>query len=191
MLHRFSQSRVGADVAWGMVRPISGPLLNRLGPTPLNARLAFPFEMTSPPSSNTNPPAWIRWFVNDAIRGIVDRSVTAPIGCHFFFDEEENLWEISLFVSRSEVFGGAADGKHVPSGLHIDIAKVCSAFDLPPATFWQAERHSADDDLGSHLSFEGIARGAHVWLRILQQPPEWAGVGRLVHAADGTVEDVW
>ena len=62
---------------------------------------------------------------------------------------------------------------------------------VPPATFWQAERHSADDDLGSHLSFEGIARGAHVWLRILQQPPEWAGVGRLVHAADGTVEDVW
>jgi len=144
-----------------------------------------------PSESNTSPPAWLRWFVNDAVRGIVDRQVTAPIGCHFYHDADTNVWEVSLFISRTEVCGGPADGKLVPSGLQIDIMAVCSAFDSPPAVYWQAEKISHDDELGNHLSLEGIARGFGVWLRILQNPPEWTGPGRVVHAATGNVEDVW
>ncbi len=129
--------------------------------------------------------------MNDAIRGIVDCHVTAPIGCHFFHDRESDVWEISLFVSRTEVCGGRADGKHVPSGLQVDIPAVSEAFDSPPATYWQAEKIAHDDELGNHLSFEGIARGNPVWLRILQHPPDWTGPGRLVHAKSGQIEDVW
>jgi hypothetical protein len=143
------------------------------------------------PEQNTNPPAWLRWFVNDAVRGIVDRHVTAPIGCHFFHDSEADVWEVSLFVSRTEVCGGPADGKQVPSGLQIDISAVCSAFDTSPAIYWQAEKIAEDDELGNHLSFEGMARGFSVWLRILQNPPDWIGPGRLVHAQNGSIEDVW
>ncbi|MGV2336109.1 MAG UNVERIFIED_CONTAM: hypothetical protein LVR18_19025 [Planctomycetaceae bacterium] len=90
-----------------------------------------------PPS---NPPAWLRWFVNDAIRGVMHRSDSAPIGCHFYFDSENTVWEVTLFVSRSEVLGGAWDGKPVPTGLEVDILKVSAAFDRQPAVFWQAER---------------------------------------------------
>ena len=138
-----------------------------------------------------SPPAWLRWFVSDAIRGIVERQLTAPIGCHFFHDQESDIWEISLFVSRTEVCGGRADGKQVPSGLQVDIRAVCSAFDFPPAAHWQAEKISHEDELGSHLSFEGNARGYCVWLRILQNSPDWTSPGRLINAQTGSIEDVW
>lgn len=150
----------------------------------------FPFMMR-PSQQQSIPPAWLRWFVNDAVRGIVDRQVTAPVGCHFYHDGDSDVWEISLFVSRTEVCGGSADGKQVPSGLQIDIPAVCNAFDSPPATYWQSEKIADDDELGNHLSFEGIARGFSVWLRMMQHPPEWTGPGRLIHAESGEIEDVW
>lgn len=147
--------------------------------------------MPSQTDPNTEPPAWLRWFVNDAVRGIMDRHVAAPVGCHFFHDRDSDVWEVSLFLSRTEVYGGAADGKQVPGGLQIDVAAVTAAFDSAPAIYWQAERFSSEDELGNHLSFEGFARGFQVWLRILQSPPEWAGPGRLVHAESGRIENIW
>ena len=141
--------------------------------------------------SRTGPPAWLRWFVNDVVRGFVDRHTAAPVGCHFFYDRDADVWEVSLFLSRTEVYGGAIDGKDVPGGLQIDISQVSAAFDFPPAVLWQAEKFSSDDELGNHLSFEGIARGLPVWLRILQSAPAWTGAGRLVHATSGRIEDVW
>ena len=141
--------------------------------------------------SKTVPPAWLRWFVNDAVHGIMDRQAVAPVGCHFFHDQEEDVWEVSLFLSRTEVYGGAADGKHVPAGLQIDVAAVSKAFDFAPDVYWQSEKFSSDDELGNHLSFQGVARGVQVWLRILQSAPEWAGPGRLVHAETGKVDDIW
>ncbi|MBC7965855.1 MAG: hypothetical protein H7Z17_08010 [Fuerstia sp.] len=142
-------------------------------------------------NSKTVPPAWLRWFVNDAVRGILDREAAAPVGCHFFHDLDADVWEVSLFLSRTEVYGGAADGKQVPGGLQIDVAAVAKAFDFAPAVYWQAEKFSSEDELGNHLSFEGVARGVHVWLRILQSAPDWAGPGRLVHAESGRVDDIW
>ena len=165
---------------------------NQVSSTGLTNRQGNLFVMTDLPRQQLQPsPAWLRWFVNDAMRGIVDRYTTAPIGCHYFHDKDLDVWEISLFVSRTEICGGSADGKQVPSGLQIDIAAVCSAFDSAPSAHWQAEKICHDDELGSHLSFEGVARGFSVWLRILQDPPHWTGPGRLVHASCGTIEDVW
>lgn len=141
-----------------------------------------------PPS---NPPSWLRWFVNDVVRGIMHREDSAPVGCHFYYDEENTTWEVTLFVSRSEVLGGAWDGKVVPAGLEVDIVKVSAAFDRPPAIFWQAERVLPEDELGPHLSFEGHSHNNQVWLRVLQTAPSWAGVGRLLHAATGEFENIW
>ncbi len=143
------------------------------------------------PNSNSVPPAWLRWFVNDAIRGILDRHAAAPVGCHYYRDAIEQVWEISLFLSATEVYGGPLDGKHVPGGLQIDVMEVAAAFDEPPAIHWQSEKFASDDELGNHLSFEGVARGVKVWLRILQTAPEWASPGRLVFAENGKVADIW
>jgi hypothetical protein len=147
--------------------------------------------MPNTTNSNSVPPAWLRWFVNDAIRGIVDPQVAAPVGCHYFRDTIEQVWEISVFLSATEVFGGALDGKHVPGGLQVNVMQVAEAFDSPPVVHWQSEKFASDDQLGNHLSFEGVARGVKIWLRILQSAPEWAGPGRLFFAESGRVEDIW
>lgn len=156
--------------------------------------MTFPIEclrMSDTKTSNSNPPAWLSRFVNDAIRGLIDCQAAAPVGCHYFRDTVEQVWEISLFLSTTEVYGGALDGKCVPAGLQIDVMQIAAAFDAPPAVHWQSEKFASDDELGNHLSFEGVARGVKVWLRILQSAPEWAGPGRLVFAESGKVEDIW
>lgn len=147
--------------------------------------------MFDPEQHNSEPPTWLRWFVNDCARGLSHRGFTAPIGCHYFYDQATETWEISLFVSRTEICGGASDGKRVPSGLGVDVMAVSAAFDVPPLVYWQAEKLSKEDELGTHLSFEGTARGLKVWLRVLQHAPEWTSAGRLVHSDTGDVEDLW
>ena len=143
------------------------------------------------PTVSAPPPAWLRWFVSDASKGILDRGNVAPVGCHHYFDTESGVWEISLFVSDTEIVGGPCDGKLISSGLQVDILKVSEAFDAPPAVYWQSEALEEDDQLGNHLSLEGAARGNPVWLRILHQAPRWAGPGRLLHAVRGIMEELW
>ncbi len=144
-----------------------------------------------PNSQHTNPPTWLRLFVDDILRGVIDDDSTALIGCHFFHNDAADEWEVSLFASPTEVCGGPADGLQLPTFLQIDITAVASAFDFPPTVYWQAEQISHDDQLGNHLSFEGTACGFSVWLRILKNPPDWLGSGRRVHVTTGTVEEVW
>lgn len=147
--------------------------------------------MNQPCGTKRIPPSWLRWFVNDASRGIIDLLSAAPVGCHFFHDQELDIWEVTLFVSKTEVVGGPMDGNTIPSGLQVDICQVHKAFDSEPATFWQSEAVQQDDQLGNHLSFEGVARGHRVWLRIVHHPPEGIGPGRLMHAGQGVIEDLW
>jgi hypothetical protein len=142
-------------------------------------------------SSSVNPPTWLRWFVNDVIRGIVDDCAIAPLGCHYYLDSDLDTWEVTLFVSRTELWSGPHDGRPIPAPFQIDIFSVCAAFDTLPCIHWQTEKLAADDELGNHLSFEGIARGVNVWLRILRDAPEWADTGRLVHAGTGQIQDAW
>jgi hypothetical protein len=141
--------------------------------------------------SVSTPPPWLRWFVNDVTRGIIDRHILAPLGCHTFHDDQTNTWEVTLFASRTEVVGGPRDGSQIPDGLQFDVTAAIAAFDSPPQVHWQVGLVADDDELGTHLSFEGLARGHNVWLRIKEESPEWAGAGRLLHAADGTMEDLW
>ncbi|MFZ9090432.1 MAG: hypothetical protein ACO3FE_10095 [Planctomycetaceae bacterium] len=142
-------------------------------------------------NNNNNPPPWLKWFVNDAVKGIVHRADSAPIGCHFFHDTESDLWEVTLFVGRSEVVGGPWDGTVVPTGLEVDVTRVAAAFDVLPDISWQAEKVLADDELGPHISLCGISREQKIWFRILQNAPDWSGIGRVLHAESGDIEDRW
>ena len=135
---------------------------------------------------NANAPDWLRLFVDEALPGLLDATL---IGCHYFHNVPADEWEVSLFELPTEICGGPADGMQVPSNLRIDIAAVALAFDSPPRIYWQVERICDDDELGNHLSFEGITGGFSVWLRILRNSPSEFGPGRRVHAPAGTVED--
>lgn len=139
----------------------------------------------------SSPPAWLRWFVTDVSRGLVNRQGLAPVGCHIFHDSEADIWEVSVFVSRTEVVGGPQDGNVISTGLQLDVMTVCEAFDVAPEVHWQSQAVCEEDQLGNHMSFEGQARGHRVWLRVLHEAPEDIGPGRLLHAPQGVVEDLW
>ncbi|APZ96718.1 hypothetical protein Fuma_06391 [Fuerstiella marisgermanici] len=137
------------------------------------------------------PPAWLRWLSNDAARGIVADEFHAPIGCHFYQNPDNDEWEVSIFVSATEIVGGPLDGKNVPLQVQLDIVHVMNLFDETPTVHWQSDAVAEDDELAQHLSFEGTARGHRIWLRILKEPPEGMGPGRLLHAGSGEVETLW
>lgn len=143
---------------------------------------------TNPTAS---PPAWLRWFANDAARSILDTPLHAPIGCHYHYEEERDEWEVSIFVSDTEVVGGPRDGTLVPCRIQLDISQATSLFDESPRVYWQAGMVHEPEDVEQHVSFEGSVRGHAVWLRVLAQAPEQAGPGRLLHAATGELEDLW
>lgn len=141
--------------------------------------------------STSSPPAWLRWFANDAARAILDTAAHAPIGCHYHYEEPRDEWEVAIFVSDTEVVGGPRDGTLVPCRIQVDVAHAVQLFDEMPKVYWHAGTVHQEDDEEQHMSLEGTVRGHAVWLRVLAQAPEQAGPGRLLHAATGHLEDLW
>lgn len=141
--------------------------------------------------STASPPAWLRWFANDAARTILDTATHAPIGCHYHHDDDGDEWEVTVFVSDTEVVGGPRDGTLVPCRIQMDVSRAVDLFDEMPKVYWQTGAMQEDEDVAQHISLEGSVRGHHVWLRVLAQAPEQAGPGRLLHASTGQLEDIW
>jgi len=147
--------------------------------------------MTGVVDSDCQPPAWLRWLGNDAAKVLSGgRQQTAPVGCHFFHDVPEDTWEVTLFVMATEVVGGPADGSQMASRFEMDVNALVSLFDSTPQLRWQSDSFADDDQLGCHLSLEGLARGRDVWMRVLQAPPPEFAPGRLYFAADGRFENI-
>jgi len=136
-------------------------------------------------------PSWLLWFGNDVARAIIDNESHAPIGCHYYCNEDQEEWEVAIFVSAIEVVGGARDGATLTCPVQLDVSNVIKSFDNPPQIHWYAAGTVVDEDVGPYVSFEGTARGHKIWLRFLAQAPVQAGPGRLLHAATGQLEDVW
>lgn len=147
--------------------------------------------MTGVVDSDGQPPAWLRWLANDAAKVVGgDRTEAAPVGCHFFHDTVQDIWEITLFVMATEVVGGPDDGTHLPSYFQMDLNAIVSLFDTTPQLRWQSDSYADDDQLRCHVSAEGIARGRDVWMRILQTPPGEFAPGRLYFATEGRFENL-
>lgn len=147
--------------------------------------------MSHRPTQVKRPPAWLRRLSNDAARGIVADEFHAPIGCHFYQNSQNNEWEVSIFVSATEVVGGPMDGRQLPLQVQLDIVHVMNLFDETPTIYWQSEALADDDELAQHISFEGMAHGYRIWLRILKEPPSGTGPGRLLHTQSGEMETLW
>jgi hypothetical protein len=54
----------------------------------------------------------------------------------------------------------------------IDALAIATLFDTLNSCRWQTGLIDSDDDLGTHLSVEGIQNGEAVWLRIVSQKPQ-------------------
>ncbi len=138
-----------------------------------------------------HPPVWLNHLITHVTCAIVDHDCHAPVGCHFYQNPGTAEWEISAFVSSTEVVGGPMDGTEVNPPVQLDISSVIDLFDDRPTIHWQSDPVAADDELAQHVSFQGAINENRVWLRILRGAPEGTGPGRLVHAGSGRIENLW
>ncbi|HVV99585.1 MAG TPA: hypothetical protein VHB77_04560 [Planctomycetaceae bacterium] len=137
----------------------------------------------------TAQPDWLNTFANAISKFIEPADETAPLGCHIH--DSDGLWEVTLFVGSTEVVGGERDGAVRRSRFTVDLAKVCELFTAIVRLDWQALSLGARDELGAHVSIEGVYAGEKVWLRILASPPKGFPPARQALIYDRTWKELW
>ncbi|HUG19388.1 MAG TPA: hypothetical protein VMM56_10445 [Planctomycetaceae bacterium] len=136
----------------------------------------------------------LNW-MTDLVRAVLDEilpiDTLSPIGCHYFFNQETEQHEVTLFASKTEIIGGADDGQRHDSRFCLDLSGVSKLFDQIVDFRWQTSPASEEDDLGGHVSCEGEYQGISVWLRILASAPAHFDHGRTINVNTFEVEDLW
>lgn len=135
------------------------------------------------------PPLWLATLANEIARRIVPVDPLGPIGCHYALHDA--MWEVTLFVSTTEVVGGKHDGQAFASAFQLDLAGIELHFDSVSSVGWQPIELNDDDDLGPHVAVIGTREGHAVWLRVTAVPPRGFDSGRVMNLLDTTVRDVW
>ncbi|MEZ6056095.1 MAG: hypothetical protein R3C01_05255 [Planctomycetaceae bacterium] len=137
----------------------------------------------------SHPPAWLNELVQQVTQRILPIDPQSPIGCHYCQYGDE--WEVTVFVSRTEVFGGEFDGEAFSSRFHFDLMGMQSIFTELDAFSWQPLSIGADDDLGPHIAMEGVYAGERVWLRVTSEQPKSIESGRVANVVEMRFEDRW
>jgi len=134
-------------------------------------------------------PAWLSDLVQQVcacLHGVED---FPPIGCHVA--EIEDCWEVTVFVSPTEIVGGEYDGERLSCLFVVDTLQLLQIFDGVESASWQPHVMSDLDDLGSHMAVIGDFSGHSVWLRILAETPERYPVGRQLDLYGKRFIDSW
>lgn len=139
------------------------------------------------------PPGWLGEFANLAIRAFHSQNQLAPVGCHFHLNDADEApeWEVTLFVSSTEIYGGAQDGQLAFSRFMIDMKELMSAFHSVESCYWQAQTMTDDDQLGPHIGVEGRFRDQLIWLRITAQPPSVFEPGQVFDQIANDQQNRW
>ena len=141
---------------------------------------------------STPPPhAWLVQLADEVSARLIPTGVAAPIGCHYHHNHSHDQWEVTLFAARTETVGGPLDGRISTSKFSVDLDGLAEIFDNVARFQWQALSLGQDDELGPHISVEGIYRGHSVWLRIPAVAPERFEPGRSTNAGNSRIEERW
>jgi hypothetical protein len=135
------------------------------------------------------PPEWLSHFANAVTGNILSHDVLPPLGCHFSYSK--NIWEVTVFASRTEIVGGPEDGHSTDARLYVDVKQVLDLFSQIEQISWQTQPLGPYDELGSHLSIAGTHDGYPVWLRITAVAPERFEAGRRAIVNKREFEEVW
>ena len=138
-----------------------------------------------------HPPEWIVELMARATPAIRGYELLAALGCHYFHNDFTEQWEVTLFASATEILGGRSDGKRTDCRFAVDLLSLTELMDEVSSFHWQAQSLGLDDDLGPHVSLEGVVLGRSVWLRILAQPPQGIDPGRIFHSSEQKLEELW
>lgn len=134
-------------------------------------------------------PQWLSEFADKIAVCLQPLEKMPPVGCHFAY--HGGTWEVSLFVSPTEVVGGQFDGERYPGLFVLDLIDVLQVFDVVESAGWQPQPINEQDELCNHVSVEGYVGGHRVWLRILADSPERYAPGRYLNVADRSFLETW
>lgn len=150
-------------------------------------------EMEESVVRECHPPSWLSRFGDLATRAFHSTDRLAPVGCHFHLHEEADppQWEVTLFVSSTEIYGGAFDGQRAVSRFMLDLSELKETFDVIENFYWQAQTMAEDDQLGPHIGVEGTFEGHSVWLRVTAEPPSDFQPGRAIDLYENKLHDRW
>lgn len=135
------------------------------------------------------PPEWMTRFVNAVTECIYPHDVLSPLGCHY--QQSNGVWEITLFASKTEIVGGPQDGLSYNSGFNIEVLALGKIFSQVETVSWQSQKLGPTDELGAHLSIEGIYDFKQVWLRITSNAPDRFEIGRRALINQEKIEELW
>ena len=132
-----------------------------------------------------NAPEWVRRLVDSVAEATTSINSDVELGCHVFQNQSGtvNEWEITVFGEPVRMGGRLASYSMDPV-FSIDALAVATVFDTLISCRWQTGQIDSEDDLGTHLSIEGIQNGEAVWLRIVGQKP------KAIHSGPSTSSQV-
>ena len=136
-------------------------------------------------------PGWISDFTEQLAQTVQPFDLLAPLGCHVHHDDATDCWEVTLFAADTETVGGERDGRVASSPFCLDLAGMLNVLFDVEAFYWQNQSAGPGDELGAHVTIEGIFDGRRVRAHILARAPERFPVGRIVNAGEGTIENLW
>lgn len=137
----------------------------------------------------SDPPSWLRGFGNAIAAQFLPPLDYPPVGCHFC--EVAGVWEIALFVSDTEVVGGAEDGVRKPMPVVIDLFQIAKLFQTVTNFTWQTFAVDDDDDLGCHVTIEGLYDHRQIRLRLLSKSPASIEPGASLKVHEQRIESRW
>lgn len=134
-------------------------------------------------------PEWLQQLSEELAAHIEPIGHDAPIGCHYCLTEQG--WEITLFVSRTEILGGESDGEAFPGRFVFNVAGLLEVLEEVDSCWWQPVHFGDADDLGPHLSITGLYAGELVWVRIPAEQPRALESGLVANVYTGRIESRW
>lgn len=137
----------------------------------------------------TPPPEWLATLANEVAAQIEPLGTMGPIGCHYHPGPAG--WEITVFAALTEVVGGPHDGQVFGARFEIDLKALLNIFSQVNAMRWQSQDLGKEDELGAHLSIEGLYGKEPVCVRIPAVAPERfePGLQMLVHRRSW--QEIW
>ncbi len=125
-------------------------------------------------------PDWLKVLLDLVADCTEVKSPAGPLGVRC--GQEQDAWEVTIYPTRVELVGGAADGEVVTPGFTLDLERLREAFTRLDAFDWNAlGLHDPD---GPHVYLEGDFMAHELVLRVLAQAPQTRGRGRS-SACDG------
>jgi len=135
------------------------------------------------------PPAWLADLSDRVLALLSAEAPLQSIGCHFH--RVDDVWELTLFAGATETVGGSRDGAWSDPPFSVDLLGLPACFDEIHGMWWQTQAVGSEDDLGNHLSVEGLVAGQKVWLRIKSHAPDRFGPAHQLLSTDQRTVDLW